>query len=686
MHQNNIEFASNAKKSELINLYNKEVKHNKASENEESPQAFETRNRGQGRNLSKSRKKRGPEESFERPSSEASFTTNSENEQPKSRKGRLRVSKNSGVDREQKEHSNPSVIHSPYQHEESDQSFSKGNSFQTLSLSPEAEKRQSVKSTHKSKKRPREKDLAASDLRESKRRTRSPPSATDTSPKVGLNKKGRLFEENESDSEDDLFSRSIISQVRSPRVSSIKKKAYSNESSPVRTTQNPEAFVQSSLVGGDTLNKNESSGQEGSGIGSSSPNPKKEKGTDASPSLKEEEQDFDLQRHKILSERGENIVDDFASDEMAKVLGVKVEGLPPKNFHLTSDSFTSSSIVPKKTEEIQLQASRLDDTSEREPRNQGVYNAIEEESVHEKIGTSEEHDGEELETEKETYDSSKEEEEESEDLGEELELKKEDEQKEAEKKDETYDKNDSKTDAENEGVGAALQNEREPVFNRHVMPRQVMRRPILSVLGFIILWLLLLVAGLSAYWYREQTYLVGYCGRELYRPTFPPSDNWPSWIIDFGNYIDENFRPKCVNCPQHARCFPNLEIKCFEDFVEYKPWYFDYLPIINPELKKCVPDTKKAEKIEIMIDVTLDLLRQKNANYNCGKMPIENFVAGLYVEELRDLLYLMKAPYISNDEFEELWVRCLAEIRKEPEIIVRQVIFFFFMFVLKIIY
>ena len=53
----------------------------------------------------------------------------------------------------------------------------------------------------------------------------------------------------------------------------------------------------------------------------------------------------------------------------------------------------------------------------------------------------------------------------------------------------------------------------------------------------------------------------------------------------------------------------------FRRFHEYKPW-FDF---IVPGYKKCIPDTKKAEKLEIMIDVAFDLLRSKNAAIQCGQ-------------------------------------------------------------------
>lgn len=231
---------------------------------------------------------------------------------------------------------------------------------------------------------------------------------------------------------------------------------------------------------------------------------------------------------------------------------------------------------------------------------------------------------------------------------------------------------------EEEENNTATNKESDTVNTKMPSKRSHRKASILSILLFVTLWLALVLLGLFGYWYREQTYLIGYCGQEIDVPTFPVTENYPSWLSAIGRFLDERYKPECTKCPSHARCYPYLEIGCYEDFVEYKPWYFDYSPIVHPEYKKCIPDTKKAEKLQIMIEVTLDLLRSRNANKNCGNTSPKNLDAGLKVEEIHELLYMMKAPYISDEEFEELWSKSLVELEKEPEIIVRQVILFFF--------
>lgn len=189
---------------------------------------------------------------------------------------------------------------------------------------------------------------------------------------------------------------------------------------------------------------------------------------------------------------------------------------------------------------------------------------------------------------------------------------------------------------------------------------------ILPLILTFITWLFLVSLGLFGYWYHQQMYLIGYCGHEINKATFPNPEN--RLVEKFGDYLDKNFKPNCVPCPNHARCFPNLELGCFEDFVEYKPWNH----FLIPTKKRCIPDTKRAEKLEIMIEVALDLLRTKNARKNCGKSDsIEE--AGVKLTDLHDLLLSMKAPYITTQEFEELWGRSIIELEKEPDIIVRHV-------------
>ncbi|WEJ94565.1 inner nuclear membrane protein enriched at telomere/subtelomere region [Yamadazyma tenuis] len=191
------------------------------------------------------------------------------------------------------------------------------------------------------------------------------------------------------------------------------------------------------------------------------------------------------------------------------------------------------------------------------------------------------------------------------------------------------------------------------------------KKSLAPILLYIWLWFLLSLTGFFLFWYREQSFLIGYCGSSIDEPTFYNSQ-YPI-VNSLGQYLD-SFKPQCVKCPGHGRCFEYLELACYEDFVVSKPWYYDLVPFLHPSEKKCVPDTKKAEKLEAMINFSLDILRSKNAMVNCG-IGNDNEESGLSQDDLYELLLSMKAPYITLEEFNELWERSLVEIEKEPEII-----------------
>lgn len=538
----------------------------------------------------------------------------------------------------------------------SESSFSNENVFQSPPSSAGTKNIKSpsnYKSPSLSKKRHRENDENQNDTPDKKPRvpsSKSPKSPSVTASKVSSHKKGHLFDDNESsDSDTDIFSKSIINQVKSPKLSKIKKPS-SKKSTPIKidkhTPVKKSTLGDNNITPGDkkstsgdkkTLHQDTTPSQSSENhqhLSSAKTSSKKTNSVKSSVkknkspisdnsflSLTEEQDDFDKEQSKIKSKgktstkRSASGVDVLTSADLASQLGITIQGLPPKDFQLGDNSFAGiKSDTPTKK------------LSPRSRRNKN-----------QKISQPD-------------FDKLSDDEEEKE-----------------EDKGKKFDKIQNGIKEEIEKLNDVLEKENSISIKK---PSPI------SIFSFIGLWLIILSIGLSGYWYREQTYLIGYCGQEINQPTIPQSSDLPGWLIQFGTYLDNNFKPNCVKCPAHARCYPYLEIGCYEDFVEYKPWYFEFLPIINPSLKKCVPDTKKAEKLEIMIDVALDLLRSKNANKNCGKTPVDNFEAGLSVDELHDLLLLMKAPYITKEEFEELWQRSVIELEKEPEIIVRQVIFF----------
>lgn len=502
--------------------------------------------------------------------------------------------------------------------------FSNDNVFQSPPNSADVKKINSpaaYKSPGLSKKRHRGTEEEVTPV---SKKAKSTPSKSQRSLSVkATKKKGHLFDDNDSsDSDNDIFSQSIIHLVRTPKLSKIQKPT-SKKSTPIQSRKLTPLKSSSKEKENALQEKVEyTPSQKNDTPSSNKSSAKKNKSTPSEKSFvsfNEEKDDFDKHQRKIKPSQKSNAQPQLGSSsaltstDLASQLGITIQGLPPKDYQLNENSFG----------DVKSGGSNKKLTPR--PRK---YKKISQPEL-DKLNNQEDDD-------------------------------------------EIEDENDDNFSKVEEGIKEEVEKLNDLVEGE-TLP---IRRPSLfTVFSFIALWLIILTVGLSGYWYREQTYLIGYCGQEINEPTIPPTSDLPEWLVQTGAYVDEQFKPKCAKCPAHARCFPYLELGCYEDFVEYKPWYFDLLPIINPSLKRCVPDTKKAEKLEIMIEVSLDLLRSKNANKNCGKTPTDNFEAGLSVDELHELLLLMKAPYITREEFEELWQRSVIELEKEPEVIVRQVIF-----------
>lgn len=173
----------------------------------------------------------------------------------------------------------------------------------------------------------------------------------------------------------------------------------------------------------------------------------------------------------------------------------------------------------------------------------------------------------------------------------------------------------------------------------------------------------IVTAGL---WYREQRVLVGYCGNEIYQPLFPHTEN--IYLEELDNLLQE-YKPQCIECPEHAICLPGLKIKCKQDFLVKGPWYklYDVLPF--PDY--CVKDQEKENIISEVVAKSLELLRTRNAAVRCGDG--DDFEVGISDEELYQFFYNSKRSSVSDEEFSEIWSDVLEDLAREPEINVRQV-------------
>lgn len=202
----------------------------------------------------------------------------------------------------------------------------------------------------------------------------------------------------------------------------------------------------------------------------------------------------------------------------------------------------------------------------------------------------------------------------------------------------------------------------------------LLKRMVISIGQFslkTVIYLIIVVPILFGLWYRDQRLLVGFCGFEIDLPTFQDSSANP-----YLNKIESelaNFKPQCLPCPPNAICYPYMEMNC-------KPGYIIDTPLISlhgliPVSGRCIKDSKKQKLIQEVVKKTLELLRTKNAQVSCGEDE-DDCKSGISNEELYEIFYESKKPWINDEEFDTLWEQVMSDLMDEPEIIWRQVSIF----------
>lgn len=187
-----------------------------------------------------------------------------------------------------------------------------------------------------------------------------------------------------------------------------------------------------------------------------------------------------------------------------------------------------------------------------------------------------------------------------------------------------------------------------------------------------------IVFAALAGWYRQEKVNIGYCGVGEPNWSLASNPHIPAWV-------HENFQPVCEPCPQHAACYPNMEVQCDKDFVlKPHPLSLNGLMPLSPT---CEPDSEKERRIKAVADRAVEELRERRAAYECGdevassaspvsaatgevKTIAKAAPSKLEIEEteLKKTVSKLRRKGMTETEFEELWQGALGDIIARDEV------------------
>ncbi|SSD59436.1 uncharacterized protein SCODWIG_01197 [Saccharomycodes ludwigii] len=205
-----------------------------------------------------------------------------------------------------------------------------------------------------------------------------------------------------------------------------------------------------------------------------------------------------------------------------------------------------------------------------------------------------------------------------------------------------------------------------------------------------LLFSMILLPTLYGLWYRENKIKVGYCNHEMettryglnlpflntekttkwINSEYPKLSFFSNFFETIGQYVEEHSNPQCVPCPDNALCYPYMELRCKPDYIK-KPMNWLSLYGLLPIGGECVRDPAREHIRDEMVTKALELLRVKNAQYECGESE-DDELCGLTDLELYQIFYESKKPWVKDDEFNEIWEAVSENLKNEPEIKWRQ--------------
>jgi hypothetical protein len=169
------------------------------------------------------------------------------------------------------------------------------------------------------------------------------------------------------------------------------------------------------------------------------------------------------------------------------------------------------------------------------------------------------------------------------------------------------------------------------------------------------------IATVASGVWRQEKLAVGFCGIG-HEATSLAGVELPEWANDL--------LPQCEPCPPHATCYQNLEVVCDKDFI--KKEHPLSLNGLIPLPATCEPDSEKTRRIGVVADRAVQVLRERNAKYECGDTdteghPVEN--PQVSEKDLKEGLSSMKRKGMSQEEFDDLFESAIGEVLRRDEIV-----------------
>jgi hypothetical protein len=114
-----------------------------------------------------------------------------------------------------------------------------------------------------------------------------------------------------------------------------------------------------------------------------------------------------------------------------------------------------------------------------------------------------------------------------------------------------------------------------------------------------------------------------------------------------------------------------MEVQCEDDFV-LKPHPLSLGGLI-PLPPTCEPDSAKQRRITAVKEKSIEVLRERRAQYECGDLmdkkgkPVNS--PEVDEEELKQEVSAKRRKALSQDEFDELFKSALGELVKQDEVV-----------------